>query len=885
MEFYSEGDKRSTDAYPKLCQPDNTHVSSISDGRDHSIYDFLSRPVMLKNLHWSSSQIKGERLYQIHLEQIFDNAMFKKKIQNFVAIRTDFELRVQVNSMPFQAGRLLLSYVPFQKQFGKRGEYYTRDKNSNVLTSLTGCPHIDLDISSETEVTFKIPFISNQNSYCLQYPNGNTLGLFQLYVYSPLVSSDAQSIDVTIWANLCNTKLHYPTGSDVITVQSGEEKAMASDSDILSMSVGRDYKINTSIDVAQLSEDLPWSFGGLTGVHRMFGNSKPINSSVTEMMRPRYTRFMTNYDGLDDSHSMGLASTNKLSKDEGVCLTSLDEMAISNIVGVQNYFTAFDWKKEQTNETRLWMNEVHPMKTRQEGADNNYQQPTFLAYISSCFQSWRGNIKFTFKVVKTKFHSGRLRVVFQPYYDENNFSKSDGCYSKILDLRSASEFTFEVPFVSPTYFKFVPSISEIQTAIYPLDCSIGSINVYVLNDLVAPSTVSSSVEVLVEVGAGADFELAGPTFPVLAPAILPTPPPPSRSFRGAMNRLVNSTMGLEDSPIETINPDTVMSSTQTVTTTPHPPASTVMPNWGKYGFTISQDGKDYYWCKNTKNQYILLDYENDKNAQKKMRGDVVCQMGDARDVTENQTQQQQKQTIEKPINPMDHNIPLVGSIQIPARTFGEKCLSLKQLMKRYMLIEYKTDTITSGQFYTICPWKSFPPYNSFKNPFSEDGQLYFDYFDVFSHIFTFYRGGMRIKFVPLAQTGNAQVGSIISRFRLVDYRECGDYKTNINIATDKPANWQTSMSGSVCIPEQEGPGDYQIPYYANVSCVPITSKPHNKDNIKANLYPYPELRIWPKPCEDDANPSKVDYLIYRAAADDFCFMGLVGPPICVVRST
>jgi hypothetical protein len=134
----------------------------------------------------------------------------------------------------------------------------------------------------------------------------------------------------------------------------------------------------------------------------------------------------------------------------------------------------------------------------------NSIQPSHLFFAANSFKQWRGGVKFRFTFAKTKMHAGRVMVAFAP----DNFTKNlvdmvststianvaaygaNGpdpfAYSAIFDLKDGNVFEFEVPYISRTPY------SNIGT-------SIGSLVMYVVNPLVAPSVVSDTIDVLVEV--------------------------------------------------------------------------------------------------------------------------------------------------------------------------------------------------------------------------------------------------------------------------------------------------------------------------------------------------------------------------------------------------
>jgi hypothetical protein len=114
---------------------------------------------------------------------------------------------------------------------------------------------------------------------------------------------------------------------------------------------------------------------------------------------------------------------------------------------------------------------------------------------------------FKMKLVKTEFHSGRLLVVFNvaEFLLGNAVATLDNspyAHRHIIDIREANEFTFSFPFVSSAPYKTTLNFNT---------SAVGYFGVYVLDALVAPSTVSQSVSIILEKCAGPDFELAVPS--------------------------------------------------------------------------------------------------------------------------------------------------------------------------------------------------------------------------------------------------------------------------------------------------------------------------------------------------------------------------------------
>jgi hypothetical protein len=127
------------------------------------------------------------------------------------------------------------------------------------------------------------------------------------------------------------------------------------------------------------------------------------------------------------------------------------------------------------------------------------------------FDYWRGSLQYTFKIAKTEFHSGRIVVAFSPENKKSTFSvatltSSDFIYREIIDLRHCNEFTVTVPYMGTSLYK-----STWTDTLIDLDDKVGALFVFVLDPLVAPDTVSSTLDFVVEVSGGPDIEFAVPT--------------------------------------------------------------------------------------------------------------------------------------------------------------------------------------------------------------------------------------------------------------------------------------------------------------------------------------------------------------------------------------
>jgi hypothetical protein len=168
------------------------------------------------------------------------------------------------------------------------------------------------------------------------------------------------------------------------------------------------------------------------------------------------------------------------------------------------------------------INIILQWRTDQPAGDLRYQRAIFPTHLSSDgtgswlsqfsdpFLYWRGTINVSISVVATHFHAGRLLVVFTNGYNGTPPSM-DECINwpnVTIDLHNtdAREYELELPFNNTVPYLYNSFLSEIQSSVgLTPKQSAGWLLVFVQNELEAPETVASSIDVIVKVRAGNDF--------------------------------------------------------------------------------------------------------------------------------------------------------------------------------------------------------------------------------------------------------------------------------------------------------------------------------------------------------------------------------------------
>jgi hypothetical protein len=923
--FVDEGVIPSAIALPDLTDLSKGYLNSvISETRDHTIIDFLSRPIIIHQGTWATTDARAAQLYTANFpESLVSIAMYQEKLTGFVGLRATLCIRVQVNSQPFQQGRLMLQYYPYAQYMTNRAALVNMS-----LSGRSGCPRTDLDLSVGTECDLCIPYVSPHLYYNLVTGQGS-FGSIYLVVYSPLLDlSSTTGIEYTVWAHLEDISLQYPTGAPIYTgstpnrfhlieklfsAKTNEEAAK----DILDMPpMGEpdtiyaqteleflDKHASPSAGVGQIADGLntlsyipiignlftkpAWITTQLANLLRLFGFSKPTVAGMVSEMRNRTAPRMANFDGIDMSHRLALASDNSIETIPGMAGTSIDEMAISKVVSIPNYWDNFSWTPSAAAGVILWETNVTPyfIKPYSSTVTDRYVC-THLGYVAQVFGLWRGSIIYTFKFVKTKFHSGRVIISFIPFF----FTTSTGspnvmkCYKMVVDLRTSTEVSFTVPYVSTRPWMFVASPNDTYITDNLWNVSTGLLRVQVLNELRAVEAVTQSIDVIVETSGGPDMTFANPSLPKYIPS----------SY--AITATVPKKVDAHVSKLEEISRLKAKIKNQTSSL---PKVLHHKDGTEEYEDCVGLSGSKETECnvQNDKKFHDLLDSESHlliaTNNLYKDTTKVVEPQGVGVDEA---IPRNDAQTGRFPVG-IDHNA-ITSNWSPEAFCIGEKIFSLRQLVKRFYHRATTSLNATASGAIIIIPHIPTRPAQSLT---SVEAWGYYDYF---YYIYAFYRGGMRIKIAvdyTNLETNRYNslfwVGSVVKMyssfsktFETLITRLTAS--TSFATSTSRTGLGVEGASELYVYSNQEGMVEFEVPYY-NVShitqCSFSNTPPRfTSQEVLRGAEPPVLVTVYPTTsvssgASDLGYIFRARYTSYRAPADDFSFMYLVGTPVLIER--
>lgn len=503
-------------------------LSSTDNNVNQSIESFLEKPIIISSGLFQATDTATTFTNYAMPSTLLFNDMIYSKLKGNLLFRADMEFTLQVNANPFQQGRYMLVWCPLGGASSSRTESALwNNAHTFSPTQRSQLPHVEIDIACDTAAVFTIPFSSAHNAYYIHSSITQfDAGFLRIIPFVELTTGAGGSSTAswTLWGRLINVEKAI-----AVIPQSGrmfDKKGSASSQEQKRSGVGPvEYFSRSASKAASYMKSIPligpyastvgWAADIMSNVSSVFGWSKPLNLAPVHMMAHDAMFNWAHYDAVDNSKSLGLSCKNEIENIEGFAGTSIDEMDFDFFLGQKSYYTSFDWNTGFTVGAQLYATAVGPTTFKKLTTDNNgtiVECHCPLSLLATMFARWRGDIILTFKIVKTKFHSGRLSVGFTPYYyalggPAVTLANMHYVNREIVDIRECNEFSITIPYMSIDPY---------------LDCfgsnaSSGFFAIHVLDPLTCPASVNSTVTVLMEVSAGKGFEFAVPTPFPLAP--------------------------------------------------------------------------------------------------------------------------------------------------------------------------------------------------------------------------------------------------------------------------------------------------------------------------------------------------------------------------------
>jgi len=498
--------------------PSATERAAIIGPRAHTIENFLERPVKIASGSLATTVAGGTIVQQFNLPEkvIQSSSQIVQKLTGFVGFHAKVNVRVDVVSQPFQSGLTHLSYAPYAQ--------YTPDKMALIttnLTSLSSLPGVDVDIATAHVLKTDADYVSPRSYYNLVTGQG-TFGTFYYWVYSPLSSLAASSIDYNIYVWFTNVELVGATSAPIYLQDNPVDAprrvmyAQIGIENTLTKNVGS--MVNKIVPVTGLFKAINAAASAASSLVSpllttltAFAFSKPVMQSLTAPFKQRTLAYGPNFDGNDGSHKLALSSNNTVNYTSQFAGSENDEMNINHIASRFGFIRKTSMSTTQGEGIILASFPVTPSYSVPGALPRTVVFP-FVGFLANLFAFWRGSLVYRFKFVKNGFYSGRVRFTYVPYSltvpAVHDFER---CYTGIFDLSSGNNIDVSIPYVATQLWQETGS-DRLDELTFP-QCT-GVLYVSVESKLVATTTVSSSISIICEFAGGDDFQLAVPQRPI-----------------------------------------------------------------------------------------------------------------------------------------------------------------------------------------------------------------------------------------------------------------------------------------------------------------------------------------------------------------------------------
>lgn len=506
---------------------------------------YFSRPVCVK----SDNLPTGVRQRIFNTQPSFGSwlaywSIGRERLLGAYGIRASLVFTLQVAATPFHQGLVSLSF-----QYGADAAYATSGCYFRALRSCTATnlPHVVCDLSSDSMVQLKVPFhFVTEYARIAASPQNPAYGSVAINTLTAVPTvAGMTSPSYQLYVHLEDIQLFgaSPQAFNTITLSSGrslnpvaqefEEASKPVSGPLKVMSKALSFVARGVPSLSSLLGSPVWALNKAAGVISAFGYGKPaVCDPVVRIFRQdNICEFNTDIPSA--INVLAISGKNTTAITTAVGATDVDEMSLSYVTSRWGQICYFNYDTSVTAGTRIYATPINPLcmwfrdfasggfacnkqPISTSGASANSFQPSHIMFASTCFKQWRGGMKFRFTFAKTKMHAGRVMVAFNPdmyskslfeFFNTATVVNSAGYgslgpdpfgYSAVFDLKDGNVFEFMVPYVAPSPYVTVCT-------------NTGSLSMYVVNPLIAPSVVSSSIQVLVEVAGAPDFELACPS--------------------------------------------------------------------------------------------------------------------------------------------------------------------------------------------------------------------------------------------------------------------------------------------------------------------------------------------------------------------------------------
>jgi hypothetical protein len=477
----------------------------------------LGKPQRFGTYAWNTTMTPTTAIAQFYpFNSAYNSGLFGNILYDFMYFRATCVIRIEVNGIRFNSGRLIAFAVPMTLQDTVAKWQLS---NQSATTSLPN--HVFIDACDNTVAELELPFFYYENYYksiqgatnasgaaCIEPWNVN-IAVFNLL---RAATGSSTSINFTIWYYFKDVELRVP-----LPLAQSDELGITINLKGWDRIIQSFLPKNIIKDVYDLVR----------------GRDKPNDTIQPVVMVRKPIGYMSNSHNLDRIQRFAFDPSKQEEIPRGLFGTSVDEMDFNHLKRITSFVSTYNITTSMVANTYLWQSVISPIMSNPKAynttswsslAASTPAEIPWISYLAAPFSYWRGSMRVKVDAVTTSFHTCKLGFYIaygftQPLGNGSGYDPATA-YTTFFEINGEKKcYEFDVPYIAASPWKRVAnttftepgSVTTQPGSAYLefVDNHItGYMGIFVVHPLVAPVNVANNIDINIFVGGGDDFELA-----------------------------------------------------------------------------------------------------------------------------------------------------------------------------------------------------------------------------------------------------------------------------------------------------------------------------------------------------------------------------------------
>lgn len=462
------------------------------------IVKYMQRPRQIATGTFAQGATYGVTVPLAPFDLFLNDAAIKRKWNNYKYWKGSLKIELVVNSTPFLYGMWLADWVPLPSlsAYNIASIYPATVANSKqALCNYSQRNKILIEPHKNARYELTLPFIY-QNQWHKFSTTATDMGTLTLRPVVPIRAASATTSDptFTIYASFENFELCGPT----VIVQSSDVYHNGPISKPASIVAAAASKLTAMPIIGKFARATEIGAGAVSDMAATFGFCKKPDIVNATAMNPQTAYNLGSGETSMVANRVTIDPKQEITRDRSrIGFTNEDELNIASLASRPAIVSIADWNISDIADQQISGYSINPNMSPTLTAVGTYAFPTPAAWMGSNFDQWRGTAVFTLNCVKSKYHTGRLLVAFDPNSATASSALAAQIKNVVWDITKSDELEIRVPFLADTaWLNTNPNvggnISERNgVALNVGTTSTGIMQISVLNRLTAPLTTAT----------------------------------------------------------------------------------------------------------------------------------------------------------------------------------------------------------------------------------------------------------------------------------------------------------------------------------------------------------------------------------------------------------